>query len=47
MRPVPVVVDAPVFDEDFGLDERVEHFAGQQFVADAVVERLDVAVLPW
>ncbi len=44
--PVLVVVDAPVFDEDSGLEQRLEHPQVQQFVTEPGVERLDPRVLP-
>ncbi len=37
---------APVLDEDAGLGEAGEQFLGEQLVADAGVERLDVGVMP-
>ena len=46
MRSVGVVVDAPVFDDDFGFEQRIEDPQVQEFVAEAAVERLDPGVLP-
>ncbi len=49
-RAVPsavVVVLLPVADHDPGLGQAPEDVDVQAFVADAAVERLDVAVAPW
>ena len=46
MRPDRVVVTPPAFDDDLSLAQRVEDFAIEQFIAQACVEALDVAVLP-
>ena len=44
--PVGVVVDAPVLDDDLGLEEGVEQLAVEELVAEAAVEALDPGVLP-
>jgi hypothetical protein len=41
-----VVVSAPLLDEDLRLAERVKDLTVEQFVPEACVEALDVAVLP-
>src|SRR5215831_10742039 len=46
VRPDRVVVAPPALDDDLGLAESVEDFAVEQFVAQASVEALDVAVSP-
>jgi hypothetical protein len=46
MRPVDVVVDSPVLQEDLGFEQGVEALAVQGLVAETAVERLDPAVLP-
>lgn len=38
---------SPALDHDLGLLQRIEDFSVQQLVAQAGVETLDVAVLPW
>jgi hypothetical protein len=45
--PVQVVVDAPVFEKDPGLEERVEELPVEELVAEPAVERFDPGVLPW
>ena len=47
MRPDCIEVAPPTFDDDLGLTQRVEDFAVEQFIAQARVEALDVAVFPW
>src|SRR5262245_10851798 len=37
---------SPAFDDDLSLAQRVEDFAIEQFIAQACVEALDVAILP-
>ena len=44
---VPVVVNAPVFDDYSGFEEAVELPGVEEFVAEFAVERLDPRVLPW
>ena len=46
MRPVLVVVLAPVLDEHLGLGEAGEQLDGEQLVPDSGAEALDVGVLP-
>ena len=46
MRPDCIEVTPPTFDDDLGLTQRVEDFAIEQFIAQACVEALDVAVFP-
>ncbi len=46
MRAYCVVVPSPAFDDDFGFPKRVEDLAVEQFVSQARVEALDIAVLP-
>ncbi len=46
VRPVDVVVDAPVLEEDLGLEQRVEALSVQVLVTQAAVERFDPGVLP-
>ena len=46
MRPVGVVVDAPLFDEHFGFQQGTEEFPVEAFVAQFVVEAFDVTVFP-
>ena len=41
-----VIVLSPLFDDDFGLLERVEDFAVEQFIPEAGFEALAVIVLP-
>ena len=41
-----VVLDAPGFDNDLGIDEVDELLDVEQFVAEAAVEGLDEGVLP-
>ena len=47
MRSDCIEVTPPTFDDDLGLAQRVEDFAIEQFIAQACVEALDVAVFPW
>ena len=47
MRPNGVVVASPALDDDLSLAQRVEDLAIEQFVAQAGIEALDEAVLPW
>jgi hypothetical protein len=42
-----VIVASPSFDQDLGLAQRVEDLPVQQFVAEAGVEALAVAVFLW
>jgi hypothetical protein len=37
----------PALDDDLGFAKRVEDFAVEQLVAQASIEALDVAILPW
>jgi hypothetical protein len=46
MRPVAVVVLAPVLDHDLGLGEAGEELDGQELVAEPGAEAFDVGVLP-
>ena len=46
MPPVPVVFLLPIADHDSGLGQRPEDVDVEALVADAAVERLDVAVAP-
>ena len=46
MRPDRVEVMSPAFDDDLSFPQRVEDFAIEQFIAQACVEALDVAILP-
>ena len=46
MRPNGIVVTAPTLDYDLGFPQRVEDLAIEQFVTQAGIEALDVAVLP-
>ena len=46
MRPNGIVVTAPTLDDDLGFPQRVEYLAIEQFIAQAGIETLDVAVLP-
>jgi hypothetical protein len=43
---VGVVLDAPVGDEDLGVEQGVELFDGEQLVADPAAVGLDPGVLP-
>jgi hypothetical protein len=43
---VGVVLDAPGFDDDLGLEEAAELLDVEQLVAAAAVEALDEGVLP-
>jgi len=45
--PDGVVVPPPALDDDLRLPQRVEDFPVEQLVAQASVEALDEAVLPW
>src|SRR5690606_14790336 len=47
MRTHGVVMPTPAFHDDPGLFERVEDLAVEEFVAQASIEALDVAILPW
>src|SRR3954468_22974267 len=47
MRANRIVVTAPALDDDLRLAQRVEDLAIEQFVAQARIEALDKAVLPW
>src|SRR5947208_3390441 len=47
MRPDGVVVPSPTLDDDLGLAQHVEDLAVEQLVAQARIEALDEAVLPW
>ena len=47
MRPDCIKVAPPTFDDDLGLAQRIEDFAIEQFITQACVEALDVAVFPW
>lgn len=38
---------APVFDDDFRLDEMIEKLWFQTLVLQSAIERLVVSVLPW
>lgn len=42
--PLDVVLDAPVFEQGFGLAQRREPMLGQTFIARFSVEALDVGV---
>jgi hypothetical protein len=46
MGPNGVVVLAPALDDDLGFSQRVEDLAIEQFVAQASIEALDIAVFP-
>ena len=46
MRPDRVEMTPPAFDDDLSLSHRVEDFTIEEFIAQARVEALDVAVLP-
>ena len=46
MRSDRVEVTSPAFDDDLSLPQRVEDFTIEQFIAQARIEALDVAVLP-
>lgn len=41
-----VAMTPPSFNDDLGLFQRVEDFSVEQFVAQAGVEALDIAVFP-
>ena len=47
MRAHGVVMPTPAFHDDPGLLERVEDLAVEKLVAQASIEALDVAILPW
>jgi hypothetical protein len=47
MRPHGIVVTTPALDDDLRLVERVEDLAVEKLVAQARIEALDEAVLPW
>ena len=47
MRTHGFVMPTPAFHDDPGLFERVEDLAVEEFVAQASIEALDVAILPW
>ena len=46
MRPNRVEVPPPAFDHDLSLPQRIEDFTIEQFVTQARIEALDIAVLP-
>lgn len=46
MRPVVVVLDTPLLDQDFGLTQAVKQFTAQEFLAKAGVEAFAVSVFP-
>jgi hypothetical protein len=46
MRANPVVMAPPALDNDLSLAQRVEDLAVEEFVTQARIEALDVAVLP-
>ena len=46
VRPVDVVVDSPVLEEDLCFEQGVETLAIQELIAESSVERLDPGVLP-
>ena len=46
MRPLLVIFDAEVFDDDAGLGERPELLTIETFIAEAPVERFDKPILP-
>ena len=46
VRSSGVVLDAPLFDEDLGLVERVEDLTVKQFVAQFLVEAPALSVFP-
>ena len=43
---LPVVELPPLLDQDFGFSQAQKNLTVQAFIAKAVVETLDVAVLP-
>src|SRR5262245_66125027 len=47
MRPHSVVMTPPALNDDLGFAKCVEDFAVKQLVAQASIEALDVAILPW
>jgi hypothetical protein len=47
MRPDCIEVTPPTFDDDLALTQRVKDFAIEQFIEQARVEALEVAVFPW
>src|SRR6188768_3970514 len=47
MRPDGVVVASPALDDNLRFTQRVEDLAVEEFVAQARIEALDEAVLPW
>jgi hypothetical protein len=47
MRPDVVVIVAPECQRSAGVRQAVEDFLVEAFVAQAAVERLDVAILLW
>ena len=47
MRPHSIVMAPPALDDDLGFAKRVEDFAVEKLVAQASIEALDVAILPW
>src|ERR1700687_2566302 len=46
MRPDCVEVTPPAFDDDLGLPQCVEDFAIEQFIAQAGIKTLDIAIFP-
>ena len=46
MRSYRVIEDAPSFDNDLRLSQRVEQLAVEQIVAELAIKRFTVAVLP-
>ena len=46
MRPDCAKVPPPAFDDDLGLLQHIEDFTIEQFITQARVEALDVAILP-
>lgn len=46
MRPHSVIVPPPTLDDDLGFSQAVEDFTIEQFIPQARVEALDIAILP-
>ena len=46
MGPDGVVVAAPFLDQDMGFAQRAEEFTVEEFIAEAGIEALTVAILP-
>src|SRR4051812_40439606 len=42
-----VIVASPAFDDDLGFAQCVEDLAVEQFISQARIEALNIAVLPW